>query len=290
MSDNEDNIEEVEDNVEDGDGGETGGDDENLQENTYYGAKGQIEENIDEAIEQFQLVLDLEEEKSKWGFKALKQLIKAYAKTGKYKALVEKYKLLMQYLNTKDVSKNDGEKAINKILGLISNATDQQLLDQVYSLTLNVLRQQKNDKLWFSTKLKQAKLYSDLKDFKKLTTILDDLRKTCLLSDGTEDRKNKASQLLEIFSFEIRMFEEQGQTKNLIALYNKCNEIMQGGAVVLNPRITGVIRECGGKIFMRDKSWKKANDDFFEAFKSYDEAGDARRIQCLKYLDRKSVV
>ena len=54
----------------------------------------------------------------------------------------------------------------------------------------------------------------------------------------------------------------------------------------------GVIRECGkrlfnffgGKMHMREKEWEKAQIDFFEAFKNYDEAGSPLRIQCLKYL------
>lgn len=44
----------------------------------------------------------------------------------------------------------------------------------------------------------------------------------------------------------------------------------------------GVIRECGGKMHMREKDWERAHTDFFEAFKNYDEAGSPRRIQCLK--------
>jgi COP9 signalosome complex subunit 2 len=32
------------------------------------------------------------------------------------------------------------------------------------------------------------------------------------------------------------------------------------------------------------EEWDKAQTDFFEAFKNYDEAGSTQRIQCLKYL------
>jgi COP9 signalosome complex subunit 2 len=35
---------------------------------------------------------------------------------------------------------------------------------------------------------------------------------------------------------------------------------------------------------MSEKEWEKAQIDFFEAFKSYDEAGSSQRISCLKYL------
>lgn len=35
---------------------------------------------------------------------------------------------------------------------------------------------------------------------------------------------------------------------------------------------------------MSSQAFERAHQDFFEAFKAYDEAGNTRRIQCLKYL------
>lgn len=35
---------------------------------------------------------------------------------------------------------------------------------------------------------------------------------------------------------------------------------------------------------MAERQWAEAATDFFEAFKNYDEAGNQRRIQCLKYV------
>lgn len=35
---------------------------------------------------------------------------------------------------------------------------------------------------------------------------------------------------------------------------------------------------------MAERQWADAATDFFEAFKNYDEAGNPRRIQCLKYV------
>ena len=46
----------------------------------------------------------------------------------------------------------------------------------------------------------------------------------------------------------------------------------------------GIIHECGGKMHMAERQWAEAATDFFEAFKNYDEAGNQRRIQCLKYV------
>lgn len=63
----------------------------------------------------------------------------------------------------------------------------------------------------------------------------------------------------------------------------------------------GVIKECGGKMWMGERTfmvdvsilhcstcsigqWNRASEDFFESFKNYDEAGSPQRIQVLKYL------
>jgi COP9 signalosome complex subunit 2 len=46
----------------------------------------------------------------------------------------------------------------------------------------------------------------------------------------------------------------------------------------------GVIKECGGKMWMGERQWNRASEDFFESFRNYDEAGSPQRIQVLKYL------
>ena len=51
-----------------------------------------------------------------------------------------------------------------------------------------------------------------------------------------------------------------------------------------NALFLGVIRECGGKMHLREGEFEKAHTDFFEAFKNYDESGSPRRTTCLKYL------
>ena len=59
---------------------------------------------------------------------------------------------------------------------------------------------------------------------------------------------------------------------------------LQIKSAIPHPKIMGVIRECGGKMHMGEREWEMARNDFFEAFKNYDEAGVQRRVQCLKYL------
>ena len=71
-------------------------------------------------------------------------------------------------------------------------------------------------------------------------------------------------------------------------MYRYIKELYQRALTITSaiphPHILGIIRECGGKMHMAERQWEEAATDFFESFKSYDEAGQSRRIQCLKYL------
>ena len=46
----------------------------------------------------------------------------------------------------------------------------------------------------------------------------------------------------------------------------------------------GVIKECGGKMWMGERHWARAREECFGSFRNYDEAGSPQQIQFLKYL------
>lgn len=106
------------------------------------------------------------------------------------------------------------------------------------------------------------------------------MHQDCQLPDGTDD-PSKGNQLMDIYALQIQMYSATGHNRKLKDLYQRALKIKG----LCNPRVAGVIHECGGKMHMREKNWENANTDFFEAFKNYDDAG-ARSLacQCLKYL------
>lgn len=249
-------------------------------ENQYYTAKGfKTDGNIGEALMQFEKVLELEEEKGEWGFKALKQMIKITFNMGDFDAVMENYKRLLKYIKTA-VTKNYSEKSINSILDHISTAKDSSLLQRFYETTLEALKDSKNDRLWFKTNTKLGKLYFDMQEFGKLEKVLKQLRQSCQTDEG-EDVQNKGTQLLEVYALEIQMYTEQKNNKALKVLYEQSLHVK---SAIPHPLIMGVIRECGGKMHLREGLFDKAHTDFFEAFKNYDESGSPRRSACLKYL------
>lgn len=178
------------------------------------------------------------------------------------------------------VTRNMSEKKLNKILELVSSSDDAGLLQKFYETTLAALQDSSNERLWFKTNLKLGQLRFTNGEFGELRQILKELHKSCLGPDGEDDMK-KGTQLQEIYALEIQMYTEMKDNVNLKSLYERALRIK---SAIPHPRVIGLIRECGGKMHMAEHKWEHAYTDFFEAFKSYDEAGNQRRIQCLKYL------
>lgn len=58
------------------------------------------------------------------------------------------------------------------------------LLQQFYETTLEALKDAKNERLWFKTNTKLAKLYLDRQDFSRLAKILKQLRNSCQVKKG----------------------------------------------------------------------------------------------------------
>jgi len=248
-------------------------------ENQYYNSKALKEDDPHGALESFEKVLHLEQEKGEWGFKALKQMVKINYKLQQYDKMMKRYTELLTYIKSA-VTRNHSEKSINSILDFISTSKQMTLLQEFYETTLDALKDAKNDRLWFKTNCKLGKLYYDCEDFNKLGRIIKELRRSCQTEDGDDDLK-KGTQLLEIYALEIQMYTAQKNNKKLKALYEQSLHIK---SAIPHPLIMGVIRECGGKMHLREEEYDNAATDFFEAFKNYDESGSSRRITCLKYL------
>jgi len=249
-------------------------------ENQYYNSKALKENDPKAALESFQRVLDLEnDEKGEWGFKALKQMIKINFRLQNYEEMMTRYKQLLLYIKSA-VTRNHSEKSINSILDYISTSRQMELLQNFYETTLEALRDAKNERLWFKTMTKLGKLYFDREEFNRLARILKQLRHSCQTDEGEDDLK-KGTQLLEVYALEIQMYTAQKNNKKLKALYDQSLHIK---SAIPHPLILGVIRECGGKMHLREGEFEKAHTDFFESFKNYDESGSPRRTTCLKYL------
>merc|ERR1711988_1477020 len=167
------------------------------------------------------------------------------------------------------------------VLDSVSSASDLSKLETIYELTLDALKATANQRLWFSTSVKLAKLHFEMGDVQKLQRMVRTLHKTCQKTDGSDD-VGKGSQLLEVYALEIQMC---ALTKNSLRMKEVYPKTINLTSAIADPRNIAVIRESGGKMYMSEKKWEAAYNEFFEAFKNYQETGNATRAKImLKYV------
>ncbi|KAG8928261.1 hypothetical protein FRC03_007929 [Tulasnella sp. 419] len=262
-------------------------------ENQYYKAKALKEDDPEAALAAFKKILDSQTTKNDWGFKALKQSTKLlFLILHRPSEALKTYTELLTYTKSA-VTRNYAEKSINNILDYVGEGgksgkgkgggkgkvkVDVEILEKFYEVTKDSLGEAKNDRLSVKTNLKLAKLWLDKKEYGRLNKLIRSLHE--LIAAGDEDQ-SKGTILLEVYALEIQMYNDQKNFKKIKEIYNAT---LQVRSAIPHPRIMGVIRECGGKMWMGEKRWARASEDFFESFKNYDEAGSMQRIQVLKYL------
>mmetsp|Transcript_43310 Transcript_43310/g.111848 ORF Transcript_43310/g.111848 Transcript_43310/m.111848 type:complete len:452 (-) Transcript_43310:131-1486(-) len=263
--------------------GEEDGDEEAIQiENTFYEADDNKQNFPEQALEQFQRVVQLETSRGTevvWRFKALQNIVILCSRIGRFDEMTARYRELLSYMD--QVTRNDASEAINTVLDSVSSASDLSKLETIYELTLDALKATANQRLWFSTSVKLAKLHLEMGDVQKLQRVVRTLHKTCQKPDGSDD-VSKGSHLLEVYALEIQVCTVTKNSLRMKEIYPKTINLT---SAIADPRNIAVIRESGGKMYMSEKKWEGAYNEFFEAFKNYQETGNATRAKImLKYV------
>lgn len=178
------------------------------------------------------------------------------------------------------VTRNECTDAINAILDTLTSATDVRVLSEMYEITLIALKSANNERLWFNTNQKLAKLYLDSGKISEVERLVNVLKQSCQLVDGRDD-PSKGTYLLEVYCLEIQLCSLTRNSARMRVIYPKT---LNFNAAVADPRIMGVIREEGGKMHMSEGNWEDAYNELYEAFRNYQEAGNPRAKDCLKYV------
>ena len=87
--------------------------------------------------------------------------------------------------------------------------------------------------------------------------------------------------LLEAFSLEIQMCIETREQRRMKEIFQTTKKF---SSVIEDPRVVGIIKECGGKIYMTEKRWDAALQEFFESYKSLVDVGSGKAQTLLKYV------
>jgi COP9 signalosome complex subunit 2 len=161
----------------------------------------------------------------------------------------------------------------------------------MYQLILGSLKSS-NERLWFATSLRLGKIYLDEKNFEPLNELLFELKHACRtpeaqasgITDFTDFNQydvSKGNLLLEAFALEIQMCIETREQRRMKEIFQTTKRF---SVVIEDPRVVGIIKECGGKIYMTEKRWGMAEQEFVESFKSLLDVGSSKAQTLLKYV------
>jgi COP9 signalosome complex subunit 2 len=274
---------------------------------------------LQEAADAFEQVIIQEQEElsnsgskkyGPWSYKSMKQLVKLQLRIGNADEMMRNYNRLLDCIAEGDVSPNAVEKGINVMLERVASLlqgggnsmTDtgessgtstmdpQKLALAIYDSTLNMFHPKTgacpNERLWFKTNLKFGQLLYEMNETNKLQQVLRDLKMTHEHQQssnrmGDSSSYSSSTQSMEIYALQIQLYSRRKDNKSLRDTFNKAMAVRGG---IPHPRTLALIQELGGKMHMQAKEYEAAGKTFFQAFKSYDEAGDPSRLRCLKYL------
>ena len=106
----------------------------------------------------------------------------------------------------------------------------------MYEITLEALKNANNDRLWFNTNLKLAKVYLDAHKIHDVERLLKILKQSCQHPDGSDD-VGKGTALLELYCIEVQLCSLTRDAARLRGIYPKTMNI---SAAVSDPRIIGM--------------------------------------------------
>ncbi|KAI2500942.1 PCI/PINT associated module [Fragilaria crotonensis] len=160
------------------------------------------------------------------------------------------------------------------------------LASEIYERTIKFFEPKRgpfpNDRLWFKTNLKYGQLLYETNETGKLQLVLQDLKNTQF-----SESSSSSTHLMEIYALQIQLYSRQKDNKELRKIFEKALAVRGG---IPHPRTLALIQELGGKMHLAAREYEAAGKTFFQAFKSYDEAGDPSRLRCLKYLVMASML
>ena len=74
---------------------------------------------------------------------------------------------------------------------------------------------------------------------------------------------------------------ERKETKRMKDIFSLTKKF---SSVIEDPRVVGIIKECGGKMYMSEKRWEAALGQFRESFERLVECGSPQAQTLLKYV------
>jgi COP9 signalosome complex subunit 2 len=236
-----------------------------------------------EALRLFDRVIEDEEvqfgAEVQWRFKALRLTVLLQLSQGALDDAFARFERLLGMLGL--VTSNEGNDAVSSVLEeLETRRLPPAFRSRVYERTLRALSGV-NERLWFTTAMRMAQQHADSGDVDRLRESVEELHRSVRLPDGRDD-ESKVTLLLEVYALRVRLAALTKEWSELKPLHDRIERLST--SAIADPRVMGSVHETFGRMHLERKAWEEAYQTFFDCFKAYQSAGNARAVNVLRYV------
>lgn len=245
-------------------------------DNLYAANKHMMDSQPNEAEKGLRMVIEMDAgTKGKMTWKAMKMLARLMQRQKQYDSdMFDAYtEMISFYFIGRTLAML--EKSITKFIDRCERGNVPPVpMRRIYEITLAT---NPGDQIYFMCKNNLAKLSVETGDLAGAKNQYHVLLEWARSGEDAEIRRG--FYLIKVYAALIEIETAAKNYDEMTDLYHKASQV----SVTLAP-VTGVIKECGGKLLMRQSDFKNAHSLFLDAFTQFNEAGDSRRVDCLKYL------
>eukprot|EP00922_Rhytidocystis_sp_ex-Travisia-forbesii_P015893 GHVS01023675.1.p1 GENE.GHVS01023675.1~~GHVS01023675.1.p1 ORF type:complete len:446 (+),score=97.75 GHVS01023675.1:569-1906(+) len=229
--------------------------------NLLYEAEDNLHTNTDTAFKQLRRVSE-EASGVELRFRALQKILQLSCRIGLVDRVCEDYEGLLKLLDR--VTRNEAADAINSALDEVAAAAPFKAAD-LLDMTMQYLHKYNIQALWFSV---CRRLSGHLLKSGNIVA-LDNL--IAQLHQSIKHPSNRC--LFELYALEVEVRRLAGR-EGVEELVEKAQAIRSAAA---DPKDLAIIGHEHGHICMTQKNWNIAYNEFFEAFRNYQEAASSSR-------------
>lgn len=232
-----------------------------------------------DAVALFRRIADTPNSDKQWLLKAHKQLAKLAYAAGQHSDVLEHISHIVRLLPA--INGNYAEESVNRILARYSHCANKEFVWLMYSCIIGELEKLgmagfSAQRLWLRINSNRLADFLERLQLDECPGLISAIRaKLAHVSELTQ-----ATFTLEVIAAEIELVQKT--SVDLVRLAQLHLESTRIKSSITHPRTMGVIKECGATLHFHRGNYEKAFVDFYDAFKSYDEAGAQAKKRVLK--------
>ena len=255
-------------------------------ENVFYTAEDDMAADPARALRQFLQVVELDGGSTLWSVRALTRCVQLELRLRLEDEALQHFRSLLAV----PVNKSEVNEAVSQLLSTLSDfTTSAGPIVRIYRVAMDALAS--NRRVWFSTGIRLLRFLVKIGDFTDFPQVADELFHSLIGPDSvvtnsvrflaTNLPQDQISGYLDLLALVLAVERDRTLAKRLYD--DVVRKTVDSG--VVDVRTVAALKSVGGEVALLSRQYRQAYEIFLEAFKAYQEAGDAGKAkQMLKLV------